>query len=470
MQERSADLGDKDLASIALPTRPSAVATGSLHTPVNMLFLFAGAIYLAVFIYASVGSTILAPYSDMVDLISDYFRAEDQGRFLEYLFDPHNFHRLLWFRGLIALDVKLFHGTGLPLIVSGLVCLTGTGLLLASEVRRVGGSLALPFTMMAGMLVFLTANAAGVSVPANTPHLHTTFFSILTLVTAASACEPGGGGWRWGAALAFAAAACFSLATALVLWPILILMALHARASWQTTIMIVVASVVFCVAYLMGQPVSAPLYQGLDYHGLVKAAEYFFAYLGLPWVRGSKLLGEILGVAILTTSLFALIRYGLRKTTRTQRLGLSMILFSLGSAVLAAVGRRDINLDIDVPARYAILLAPLHVGLLLLAAPAIAKTWGDRPRQVASGLAAALAVMMVQQVLVGTVVVRAAERARHTITLYQQGQRTPDMLQWIYPDLEKAAAVYAEMRRRGIFLQWVGQLKSAATKDDESMP
>jgi len=220
----------------------------------------------------------------------------------------------------------------------------------------------------------------------------------------------------------------------------------------------------------MGQPVSAPLYQGLDYHGLVKAAEYFFAYLGLPWVRGSKLLGEILGVAILTTSLFALIRYGLRKTTRTQRLGLSMILFSLGSAVLAAVGRRDINLDIDVPARYAILLAPLHVGLLLLAAPAIAKTWGDRPRQVASGLAAALAVMMVQQVLVGTVVVRAAERARHTITLYQQGQRTPDMLQWIYPDLEKAAAVYAEMRRRGIFLQWVGQLKSAATKDDESMP
>jgi hypothetical protein len=163
-----------------------------------------------------------------------------------------------------------------------------------------------------------------------------------------------------------------------------------------------------------------------------------------------------------------LIRYGLRRTNRNQRLALSMILFSLGSAALAAIGRRDINLDVDVPARYAILLAPLHVGLLLLAAPAIAKAWSDRPRLVTSGLIAAFAMMMAQQVLVGAVVVRAAERARHTITLYQQGQRMPEMLQWIYPDLEKAAAVYDEMRRRKVFLQWVSQLKPAAAKDGES--
>ncbi len=464
---------EKQNRNLSIQKRPEHVhasqistgATPALSLAVKIALVAGGIIYLATFVYAAIGASILTPYSDMVDLIDSYFRAVDQGKPLEYLLAPHNFHRLPWFRGLIALDVSLFRGTGLPLALSGLLCLTGTALLLMNEARRAATALAVPIVMIAGMLVFLTANAAGVSVPANTPHLHATFLSVLSLLSAASASRDKSNNWfNWASALACAVAASFSLATALVLWPILIIVSWRAKMRWQVIGVIAMVGGVFCCAYLMGESVGAPLQQGLDPNGLYKAGEYFVAYLGLPWVRGSKLMGEILGAAVLVISLFVLLRYGFRETTRTQRLALAMILFSLGSGVMAAVGRRDIALEVDIPLRYAILMAPLHVGLLLLAIPTIVRTWESRPRLVIQGIAAAFAFLLAQQVIVAVVAVQAAEKARHVMTLYQRGVRTPEMLQWVYPDLDRAADVYAEMRRRGVFLQWTGQLNPPAPR------
>jgi hypothetical protein len=133
-----------------------------------------------------------------------------------------------------------------------------------------------------------------------------------------------------------------------------------------------------------------------------------------------------------------------------------MILFSLGSAVLAAAGRSYMSAEINVPVRYAILMTPLHAAFLLLMAPAILQAWERCPRYVAYGLIAALALLMVQQALVGPVVVRAAERVRETIVLFHEGGRTPEMLRSVHPDLGIAEAGYADMRRRGVYLQWIG--------------
>lgn len=461
MNEISRGLGTIEGLSEAQGSHPS---TQLLTRPLNTVFLTAGTIYLSLFAYFAVGASILEPYSDMIDLVDNYFRAVDLDRPIEYLLHPHNFHRIVWLRSLIALDVGLFHGTGLPFVAVAVACLTCTAALLVIEVRRVAERLALPLSVLAAMLVFLTANAAGAGVPANTPHVHTAFFSLFALTTAASAGDHRN--WlRWILAIAWSAAACFSLAAGLVLWPILLLMAWRSKASLATITFIGVASAAFCVAYLAGQPVAAPLQQTLDAQDLVKSVEYFLAYLGLPWVRGSRLMGELLGAGLLAASLFALIRYGLAQTDRTQRLALAMILFSLGGAALAAIGRRNIGTEVDVPVRYAILMAPLHAGLLLLSTPAIVRVWENWPRLVTHGLILALALLMVQQVIVGSVVVRAAERARQTIALYHQGGRTPEMLQWIYPDLAHAEAVYTEMRRRGVFLRWVGELKGSTSQE-----
>jgi hypothetical protein len=434
----------------------------------NAAFLAASPIYLALFAYFAVGATIREPFSDMIDLVDAYFRAADLGLPVEYLLEPHNFHRIVWMRSLIALDVGVFRGAGLPLVAVSVICLAGAAVLLMVEMRRAGGQLGLALAVLTAMLVFSSANVGDVGVPASSAYVHTTFFALLAIGAAASASERGG--WRaWAAALAGAAAASFSLAVGLVLWPILVLMAWRGGASWRTVGVVAATGGAFCVWYLSGQsPGDAA--SGLDPAGLLKAAEYFLAYLGLPWVRGSALLGKLLGAGLLGASLFALFRYGLAKTSRTQRLALAMILFSLGGAFLAAIGRRDITAVVDVPVRYAILVTPLHAGLVLLLTPAILRMWESRPRLVQSGLIAALALMMAQHIVIGPVVVRAAERTRQAIALYHEGGRTPEMLQYVHPDLAHAEARFEEMRRRGVFLRWIAKPTTGmeASDDDAS--
>lgn len=433
----------------------------SLIQLMDRLFMAAGVVYLALFAYFAVRASILAPFTDMIDLVNDYFRALDQGQLIEHLFPPRNYHRIVWFRGLVALDVSLFRGTGLPLVITAAMCQAGIALVLAYEVRRVARGLIVPLAILAAMLVYLTANAGDVSQAVNTAYMRATFFAVLALAIASSAAERRGD-WRlWAAATVAAVAASFSLAVSLALWPIFALMAWRGKASWLTTSVIAAVGVAFCIAYISGQPVGgqpvgAALQHGLESRGLSNTAAYFLAYLGLPWTRGALLPGQLLGAGLLGASLFALARYGLREATRTQRLALGMILFSLGSAVLAAVGRSYMSAEINVPVRYAILMTPLHAGFLLLIAPATVQAWERWPRYVAYGLIAALALLMVQQVLVGPVVVQAAERVRQTITLFHEGGRTPEMLRSVHPDLGLAEAGYAEMRRRGVYLQWLG--------------
>jgi hypothetical protein len=422
----------------------------------DRLFVAAGVIYLALFAYFAVRASILSPFTDMIDLVNDYFRALDQGQFIEHPFPPRNYHRIVWFRGLVALDVSLFRGTGLPLVITAAMCQAGIALVLAYEVRRVARGLVVPLAILAAMLVYLTANAGDVSQAVNTEYIRTTFFAVLALAIASSAAQRRADWRRWAAAIAAAAAASFCLAVSLALWPIFALMAWRGKASQLTTILVTAVGVVFCTAYMSGQPVGAALQHGLDSRGLRNAAAYFLAYLGLPWTRGALLPGQLLGAGLLAASLFALARYGRRQSTRTQRLALGMILFSLGSAVLAAAGRSYMSAEINVPVRYAILMTPLHAAFLLLMAPAILQAWERCPRYVAYGLIAALALLMVQQALVGPVVVRAAERVRETIVLFHEGGRTPEMLRSVHPDLGIAEAGYADMRRRGVYLQWIG--------------
>lgn len=424
----------------------------SLIRPLGWTFVAAAAVHLTLFAYVVARATILSPYSDMIDLVDNYFSVASAGTPVEYVLQPHNFHRLVILRTLIALDVGLFRGTGVTLVAAAAVCQAAAAFLLMTEVRRVAGALGLPLAALAVMLTYLTAIAGDVSQPVNTAYIPTTFFSLLALAAAATAGSERGAWRAWAAAIGWAVAASFSLAVALVLWPILILMAWHATSSWKTVGFVALTGGAFCLAYVAGQTAAAP-FQTPDFGAFFKMVEYFFAYLGLPWVRGSKFLGEVLGAGLFAASIFALCRYGRAQTNRTQRLALGMVLFALGGAALAAVGRRDLLPEVDVPVRYAILVMPLHAGLLLLAAPAVVRRYERHPRLVALGLVGALGLMLLQQAAVGIVVIRAAERTRQAIALFHQGERTPEMLQLVHPDLAHAQSRFEEMRRRGVFLR-----------------
>jgi hypothetical protein len=397
---------------------------------------------------------ILRPYSDMIDLINFYFQFAENGDWLAYLLEPHNYHRLIWFRLLLAMDVAVFRGASIPFLVVALTCFSATVFLLAREVRRAAPeAVRLPATAFALMLLLSTANVVVVSVPANTPYVHTLLFAVMAILLS----EPGAESRRSVvtarrlAALACMAAAAFSNAVGLVLWPVLAFMALRAgRRERAWLALLLVSGAVFGVLYLSGQP-SETGGSALSTASLLKSADYFFAYLGTPWVRVFGVAGRLIGGALLLGGVIAILTRGGPDAPRSERVALGLILFSLGTAALAAMGRRDIAEVVVVPGRYAILLTPIYLGLFILALPWIGRQWQARARRMQQVVVIGFAALIGQQMAVGQVVTRRADAVRSTITQFHQGDRDPAVALIMHPDLNHAEAVCVEMRRRGVY-------------------
>src|SRR5689334_3965544 len=123
----------KDSGSNPLFINGAAPLSGSLGRPrlrpIDGLFVCVGILYVALFAYVAVAARILQPYSDMIDLVSNYFQAVDRQQPVQYLLQPHNLHRIVWLRGLVALDVGVFQGTGLPSVLVATASLAGAAVL-----------------------------------------------------------------------------------------------------------------------------------------------------------------------------------------------------------------------------------------------------------------------------------------------------------------------------------------------------
>ncbi len=287
--------------------------------------------------------------------------------------------------------------------------------------------------------------------PANTPHIRSFFLAVLTILLA----EPGAGVrasfGRRAAALGCALAAGFSLAVGLVLWPVLAFMAWRGgRADRPWFAVVVGVGAVFTAAYAYGQSVTGSG-DGFSLRSLFMTVEYFIAYLGLPWVRASDVGGRLAGLLLFSLALTAVLRSPRPASRRTDQVAAGLILFTLGTAALAAMGRHDVNPIVDVPVRYNILTAPLKVGLLLFFLPWLDAQWRARRQVLQMVWVAGFCALIVQQVLIGSVAAKAAERTRTTFAQFEQGLRTPIMTQIIHPDLPHAERIWKEMKRRGVY-------------------
>jgi hypothetical protein len=186
---------------------------------------------------------------------------------------------------------------------------------------------------------------------------------------------------------------------------------------------------------------------------LREMAKYLFTYLGLPLSRapGLALPARILGGVLFTIGLLVVLRdtFTLSPATRLHRLAIGLIMAALAAALLAAVGRVDLETEVQVPVRYAVLVAPLHIALLALVVPFFARWASTLTRQ--ASLLAAVAVFCMAIVAVQFVVGRSATKAADAITAtidqYDAGIRAIGMDKVIFPDLTTADRVMAELRR-----------------------
>jgi hypothetical protein len=451
--------------------RRSAAATGpraaamAIAPPVLVLLLVLAVAHLAAFMAFAPATRIVRPYSDLYDLIDVYFGAERTRDWLGYLFQPHSYHRLPLFRSLLALDINLFKGSGIPFLVVSVLCMAT---LVVQLVRRALDApieaLRIPLAAFLVMLLLTTGNAIHLTVPANTPYVHSLFFAMLAILLA----EPADGASRSPfavrrlSALACACGAALGVAVGFVLWPVLAFMAWRRGAEDRPWLILLLAvGGVFASLYLTG--ITAEDSAGaLTPASLAKAVEYFFAFLGLPWVRAAPAPGRLIGVFMFACCCVALLRTGGPKASRYERVALAMVCFSLGVAALAAIGRRDIAEEVVVPGRYNLLLVPMKAGLVLLIAPWLERRWRAHRRLVEAGVVAVFAVYCLQQVVVGRAVAASAEHLRQTITAFQSGVRTEEMRLLIHPNLARAETLNAQTRARGLYQHYVGRVQPIA--------
>jgi hypothetical protein len=209
------------------------------------------------------------------------------------------------------------------------------------------------------------------------------------------------------------------------------------------------------LAYLSGLPLPSGAVAPSAPDAVAKLFFYVFAYLGLPLSRlaALRVAGEAWGAMLVAAGVAAVIRVGLvaRQATRLERIATGLILFSVGGAVLAALGRS--GYAAEIPVRYTVLVIPLHVGLL-----ALVLDWvGGRPVMVqrpgvvlACGIAAGV-VLLAQQVVVGRSAIVVAATMRGTIDRFYAGVHDPDIQRLVFQSgLDQADAIVADLRRDGL--------------------
>ena len=423
-------------------------------------------LHVVAFFWYLEASIIRQPFWDMYSWVAEYLDYRRHGAWWAYLWQPHDVHRPVWIRLLTAFDIDMFGGVSYPFIVFTTACLLVTAWLLWRECRReVPGDFGRALGCLVLILTLTSVAAVNCAVPLINGYVHVLMASVLAIVLFERVTwAPRQAGWWWGfAALLAAASAPFASAVGWSLWPILLWLAWRGQAGRVWMMVVAVTAALLAWVYLdglrfgTGTTAAAPLDPVAEF---LTRADYLLAFLGLPWTRASALAypGRAIGAVLLGFGAWAIIGRGLlrRPAGRLERVAIALVMFSLASAVMAMIGRAGVTArgDVLVPVRYSVLLIPLHVGLLWLAAPILSDWWssaryGLRTR-IAMGTISAL--LLAQQIEAGQVSAATAARMRTTIDRFLAGESAAEMTEVVYIDLDQARRDVDIMRRAGVYV------------------
>jgi hypothetical protein len=419
-----------------------------LSGPTRGIFAAALALSIGVSAWLVWRTAILEPYSDMFDWLQRYDRFAVDGDLGLYLWAPHNFHHLVATFAVLALDIRVFGGSGYLFLATGLVCWIATaGLMACLGARAAGPGLGLIGAGGAAALALMGCDVLDATADINTTYVYALAFATAAIVLAER--EPAGWVSRV-SALALGAAAGFGSAAGLAVWPAL-LFAAWRRGEWRWMAAVIVVGAAAAGAYLLGEDrLGAPGAAPVSFDP-ASVASFVLNYLGLPWARGLPAAGDwIVGGLIAVASGAALVGAS-RSRERGARIAGALIVFSLATTAMATVARSGVIAPQMVPVRYAVFLAPLHVGLWLTALPWLRRLWLARPAAMERVAVAAAGLMVLHQGVMALYAVRTADEIRGVIDAFHRGERSPQMQTTIYPDLGKAQAIDARLRREGLY-------------------
>ena len=432
-------------------------------------------LYIGVFFWYLNATIIQPPFADMYSVVLHYLAYRADGGLLDYLWASHNEHRPVFLRLLTAFDIEMFSGVSYPFVVTAAIAHVATAWLLWRECRAgVAGTLGLVLGCLVLMLVLTSVAAVVIAIPIMNNLIHGLAFVVLAIVVferveGAGAVSGYMAFWRRAMALLIACLVPFADAVGWAVWPILFWVAWRAGAGrrWLWTIAGVGAVLLMVYVRGLSLPLSIPFLVASDGTGpeialaddLARRANYLLVYMGLPWTRSPALdlFGRFVGAVLFVTATGVVLLRGFYRAPsgRLERLAIALIMFSLASGVLAAIGRGDMPAidGVLVPVRYSVLLIPLHVGLLWVAFPWFDRLWRSPAPSFAVSLciAGACGGLLLQQMVAGEAAVSNTERIRATVARFHAGQSDADMATVIGDDLERARRELAAMRRAGVY-------------------
>lgn len=410
----------------------------------------------ALFAYYVRANLIAQPYWDMLSIVTRYLQWVRDGNLWAYLWEPHVQHRQVWMRLLTMFDATAFAGVGYPFVVVAVACQLTTAWVLWREARQgVPGEGGTRLACLTAMLVLTSVAAVDCAIPMNGIYPQTVVLVVGAILLTESAGQSAS---RRLLGIVVAMLAAFGSATALAVWPILLWLSWRAGAGrlWAATTVLVGG--IFSAIYLRGIPgvaIDATMpWEGLT--GAWRSADYLVTYMGLPWTRAAVTAtgGKVLGGALFALSCGLCLWCGIVRpvSSRLDRIALALIAFSTATAVLAAVGRSAVDVDLRVPVRYSVLVAPLHVGLVFLVWPRLIARWGGRAHWHDPVVGAIALLLVAQQIVSGRAAVATTKAMRETLARFAAGEETDDMKSVVYVDLTQARRDHDAIKAAGLYL------------------
>jgi hypothetical protein len=415
------------------------------------------AVYCALFLYFVERASIRVPVYDLLDMLQFYADRLQANDWVGYLWTPHNEHRIVWGRLLLAIDVKWFGGAGTPFALFGFFLLIAMIILVSYEILKSNFFILWKATAVPIAIILLTpaSTVDMIGMPAMGGLLYTPAFALFAVLLLDGANEQGRfSTYRRIAAIGAACLAAFGISGGLLIWPVLMWSAWRGVLGWGWIATIACAGGLFSTLYVWGMP-SSTIAISFDMGHLVRTLDYAIRLLGLPWSHMPQLvwparligagLGCVGGVLLINDCRLACC------TTRLKRVGLALVLFTFLVAAAVAIARVDIATDREMPIRYAMLIVLAHVGLLLYSLAFLERVWHGAFRRSIQGLTLVVSVaLVVQQIVIGRFAVQEADRYKDAWSRFVAGEWTPDMLHYVYPDRNHAKEGLAYLRKMQI--------------------
>lgn len=342
--------------------------------------LISGAI--ALFIVASTIAAVVSAYTPLprwdhwntIQWLNNYYAGAWH---ISDLWSQHNEHRIFFPRLFLLADLLLFHGTNVFLLCSILLLQTLHAGIFIREVRNwnaLSRSATHVVIAIIVVLFFSGANLENFVWPFQISFILVLVSATLSIYTLCLYTEEvrlrnraGTAAVYVSASLAFAVIATYSLASGILIWPVLALMAVVLKAPIRILTAICITGALATGLYLHGyHAVSGHtnMLTALTQPGAVLA--YMCAYLALPLSKLNHDLGTAAGFAVFVLVLYQMFRLFRRpRLPRVIAISTGMILFITAGSFMTALGRMSLGPP-EVAMRYGTPVSILWVCILLV--------------------------------------------------------------------------------------------------------